>query len=422
MSPGTTPSEWKEHIHPNGWIYFVSQSYHVVTTSREAENSPIDPPLGNHEEAVVDVQGKAELYINHALQYASSERKDIVDNIVGNDNAAAEARAKFWIAYWNFMYRFPAHHESMRPITKPPTIAPLLAAQQVLNFFKMDLLRRRSDSEAPFTLNQCKELIDHLNKPLLETAQPFPIPDQRVALHALVAWVLWTAAKHYKLHRYGQHLRSDLEAEKEKTPLVFHALSSGLLFGAPRSHLERIRTALKTMMLQDRTDAWVTLLKVLEGELNVSNLGATVLLASSSAFLAVPGLDRFTRIVTLTSVVLTLSSVMTGLYLQWQTGKIRFKNVTFRPTALALLFSLPFAALVWGIILFTLSVIMYSVLGTADSNSANQPAGTASTTFGMSTWIPILAISCVFTIIVGITVLVFRFIRYKHRHRVSDVV
>jgi hypothetical protein len=231
-------------------------------------------------------------------------------------------------------------------------------------------------------LSQCKELLEHLEQKLLpESPQPFPIPDQSVALNALVAWILWTAgtcflsyieykhpsvwtliAKHYKSHKYGQHLQSDQEPQNERNMLLFHIVSSGLLFGAPRSHLERIRMALRTVKLQDRTDAWVNLMTAMERELTVSNLGvryssrskdkitlrhlwpvyrpsfvgnflifASLLLISvyrsSSAFLAVPGLDRFTRIVTLISVVLTLGSVMSGLYLQWQTGKIRFKGV-----------------------------------------------------------------------------------------------
>ncbi|THU93364.1 hypothetical protein K435DRAFT_861593 [Dendrothele bispora CBS 962.96] len=382
---------WKECFHPNGWKYRYHPSLHVISTQLTEAEISNDPKLGQeYRDAVLGSDSKPELYVNHKNRSASRKWNDVRDDVKLTDD--------LHIAYWDFMCRFPAHRALPKAPGDESSNSPefdsdaFRAAKQVLNFFKMDLIRRQSDSNAPFTLEQCKELLEYLNTYEEPSETSFDsIPSQTVAFTALISWILWTAAKHRKLHGYGtDYMQSEARHLHEAlgyTQVLFHLVSSTLLFGAARSHFERISTALETMRLQDRTDAWVTLLSTLDQELTVSNLGSTVLLSSSTAFLAVPGMDKFSRIVTLVSVVLTLGSVMTGLYLQWQTGKIRFKDESFEPMTLAIAFSIPFAALVWAIILFTASVITYSVLGTRPDQDS------LSTTFGNSTWIAVLAVS-----------------------------
>ncbi|THU89698.1 hypothetical protein K435DRAFT_968962, partial [Dendrothele bispora CBS 962.96] len=414
---------WEHYIHPNGWKYFYHPELHIVSSfdvTKISDDFKSEPLPGSEYDVVwPDEQNQKKLFVNHIRRYASFELGDIQDNAKQDDKVD-----QLHIDYWGFMCRFPAHRSLPKGDGPDGSSSDAFqSALQVLNFFKIDLLRKRSDSEVPFSLSQCKELLEYLNTYKEPSKNIFPgVPSQSVALTALISWIMWTAVKHQQLHKYGQYIQSEQPSLHERLShsnrFWFHLISSTLLFGGANSHLERISIALITMRLQDRTDAWATFLSTLNQELTVSNLGATVLLSSSTAFLAVPGIDKVPRIVTLISVVITLGSVMTGLYLQWQIEKIKFKDVKIQPTALAIIFSVPFAALIWGIILFAVSVITFSILGTVDSSEQSGQ----STTFGSSTWISVLVVSCVLVIIVGALVSVFRMIRYKHSHLVRDVV
>ncbi|KAF9070257.1 hypothetical protein BDP27DRAFT_1324080 [Rhodocollybia butyracea] len=392
-SPNTftkTPpeSEWEEHVHPNGGKYLYHPGLRVLSKTSRKVNIPNDLKLGSTFDIQLDENGHINLFVNHQESAKTADHDGLRR------------------CYWHFMCDFPSHRPLRDCGANEYGHAGLTsfdcdafhAAKQVLNFFKMDLLRRRSDSEAPFTLEQCKELLECLDTYEDPKHITFlDVPSQSSALTALVSWVLWTAMKHKIRHDFGGYMigkgRHQLQPklEVDRTTVLFHIISSVFLLGAPE--------------LQDRTDSWTSFLRQFDQELTVSNLGSTVLLSSSSAFLAVPGIDKVTRIVTLVSVALTLGSVTTGIYLQWQTGKLRFKDIDINHKALALVFSIPFVALVWAIILFTVAVIAYSILGTLDPPNE---------TFGSATWIPTLVVSCVFVVIVGVLVLIFRVVRYKH--------
>ncbi|THU87677.1 hypothetical protein K435DRAFT_919437 [Dendrothele bispora CBS 962.96] len=323
---------WNHYIHPNGWKYFYHPELHIVTSLDVTEipdNFKFEPSPGSEYDVVLqDTQGSQKFFVNHVRKYASFELRDIQGDAKQDDKVD-----ELHIAYWDFMRRFPAHRSLPKgdgPDGSPSDSDAFQSALQVLNH--PDLLRKReSDSEVPFSLIQCNQILEYLNTYKEPSKNTFPgVPSQSVALTALISWILWTA------------------------------------------------------------DAWTTFLSTLSQELSVSNLGAAVLLSSSTAFLAVPGIDKVPRIVTLISIIITLGSVMTGLYLQWQIGKIRFKDVKIQPTALAIIFSVPFAALIWGIILFTVSVITFSILGMVDLDSGSEQGG-QSTTFENSTWISVLA-------------------------------
>lgn len=147
--------------------------------------------------------------------------------------------------------------------------------------------------------------------------------------------------------------------------------------------------------------------------------------SSSTAFLALPGIDTATRIVVLFSIAFTLASVMTGIYIQMQTGKIRFNSpvrllghamnnnlISFQellsqgPT-LAILISIPFATLVWGVVLFAAAVIVYSLLGTQSTSDGTM------TPFGYPTSIVVLACTSFLLVVICIPVFFFRLIRWK---------
>ena len=108
---------------------------------------------------------------------------------------------------------------------------------------------------------------------------------------------------------------------------------------------------------------------------------------ASVGFLAAPGVDAVTRTIVLLSVVLTLGSIITGVYLLWrhQGGggrseySVRSLSLTSSFVHLRLQFSLlhsglhvdllaitlstPFTFLVWGVLTFLAAIISYSFFG-----------------------------------------------------------
>jgi len=130
-------------------------------------------------------------------------------------------------------------------------------------------------------------------------------------------------------------------------------------------------------------------------------------------FLTVPGIDSVTRIIALLSVVCTLGSIMTSVYLLWrhQGGKLEY-NIsllgTFQVNALAMILSIPFASLVWGVIMFLVAVVLYSFLGFQSTLAgSNVPVHG-----GLS--IAVLVSSMAVTVILLGSFLFFHFFRHRY--------
>ncbi|KAF5341283.1 hypothetical protein D9758_017638 [Tetrapyrgos nigripes] len=412
----SSSSSWQAFTHPDGWLYY----YHPETNSvMYASEQPKEDPEMNKTselenlEVLLDIRKKTEdvCQPRPSIRFVRF-RQNYYLSIYPDD---------LRIDYWKFMCDYPSHRPLFNDNQEPPfsDFEPFQNAKMVLNFFKMDLLRRRLDSEAPFDLDQCKELLDHLNT-YEPSSSRLTSPNEKVAFGVLISWILWVSAKHCQLHEYGRHSR------RKSDPL--------------RGYKQRITEAFRAMKLQDRTDGWVTLLRTIEQELTVSNLGATVLLSSSTAFLAVPGIDRNTQIITLMSMVLTLGSTITGLYLQCQTGRIGFKDVgqsilpsvfilqahrgryeELRPIMLAILFSVPFATFVWAMILFTVAVILFSKVGMSSSGEGASSTNPAPS-LGNAAFTAVLTVTCMFFVIVLIIVVFFRLVQWQRRQNIQKEV
>lgn len=407
---------WACHIHPNGWKYFRKDNLVTdvdVAELHEVENyaSIFQSALGEDKyEISVSKSDEDEalktLLVNHEMRCASEQKEDIMS---ADGNAECYDRR---IAYWEFMCRYPSH----RPL--PPHA--LSVARQLLDCYIMDALRRRSESHAPFSLEQSRELLEYLQKSdgmqdersqmPRGSASSFDIPSKSASLTALVSWIMLTSARHGDLHKYGQRSAHDFPSQRRKRDHPSYLIFSMLCFGAPRSHLHRANFALTTMKLQGRVDAWAEYLDLLNGELQISVLVATVVLTAAVSFLAVPGMVGLTLVITLLTVAFTLGSIMTGIYLQWQTGKIKFGSITAsRAALLSVFFSIPFALLTWAMILFTAAVLLYSFFGI--QMIPDQP----SQRFDRATYISVFTSSFLFICIISVTVVFFRHLRYTHR-------
>jgi len=178
-----------------------------------------------------------------------------------------------------------------------------------------------------------------------------------------------------------------------------------------------IHTAKINSDLRGDLDTWPTYVETLVREWSTFNLAATVLLSASVGFLGIPGIGSATRTVALLSVVFTLGSIMTSVYLLWrhQGGRRRVEyNISLlapgvQVDALAIILSLPFASLTWGVILFLVSVMLYSFFGFQSTF-----AGDNMHVRGKS-WVPVLFSSIV---VVVTTLGSFAFFRFFRKHHI----
>ncbi|KZT22381.1 hypothetical protein NEOLEDRAFT_658078 [Neolentinus lepideus HHB14362 ss-1] len=403
---------WVECVHPEGWRYF--QKDNIVTDAAPDRQQEVEQHIATIVRTLTDdsydisVSSSATdpalktVFVNHELRYASEKMHEVTSSA---DALTSDRRR---IEYWKFMCHYPAH--------RPLPSGALIMARQLLECYIMDSLRRRSESHAPFRLEQSKELLEYLEKfngtengtlMLKETTMGSGVPSRSSAIVELVSWILLTSARHRQLHKYGQRSVHNLQSKSNQH--ISFLLISAICFGAPRSHLHRTREALSTMKLQGRADAWAEFMDVLHGELGISVL-ATVVLTAAVSFLAVPGIDNVTIIVTLVTIAFTLASIMTGIYLQWQTGKVRFVDIepSLAPL-LATFFSVPFALLTWGMVLFTSAVLLYSILG------YEAQLDTSVGRFGRATYTSVFVFSFVFVCVIGVNVTFFRHLRHNHR-------
>jgi len=220
--------------------------------------------------------------------------------------------------------------------------------------------------------------------------------------------------KHRKTTRYG--LKTFKEANQlPSKPGVGFRLISAIFFFAPVDQRTHIRIARKSSKNRGDVETWSVYVNSLVREWSTFNLGATVLLSASVGFLAIPGVDSLTRTITLLSVVLTLGSIVTSVYLLWrhQGGRekleyhISWLQTDFQVDVLAIILSIPFASLAWGVITFLVAVIFYSFFGfQLTSTGSNIPI------HGKSS-ITVLISSVMVTLIMLATALFFFFFRNK---------
>ncbi|KIM73504.1 hypothetical protein PILCRDRAFT_829091 [Piloderma croceum F 1598] len=278
-------------------------------------------------------------------------------------------------------------------------------ARQSLHVFMMECLRLRSGSRAPFSLGECRELLDYLDKPSTPitpsvdgTAAPFSsMFVESTARTHLISWILLHAAYHNKATEYGmktysEYLTRSLHVRAHSHSMWFMVLSF-LCFGVSFIHRRHINVAQQNSELRGDQKTWPVYIESLVREWSTFNLAATVLLSSvfafichelrfylssraSVSFLAVTGIDNATRIATLLSVVMTLGSIMIGIYALWRhQGGVEYNmslvKTSFQGDVLAVILSIPFVLLAWGVITFLLAIVLYSFLGFQTTPSGN---------------------------------------------------
>ncbi|KAF8838705.1 hypothetical protein BDN67DRAFT_1012905 [Paxillus ammoniavirescens] len=157
---------------------------------------------------------------------------------------------------------------------------------------------------------------------------------------------------------------------QRRTSLLLQVLNR-LLFGSPEAHLKSIRRMwVDEIVVQPR---WKNFIVVLNDEWNRFTIFATVILAVDVSFLAVPGvLSASPSLATLSVYLSTLCAVGSLLVSVTLSGQInnqsrdsaegvanlmtRMTNTMLKRDSLAIVHSLPFALLIWGMIFFSLAL------------------------------------------------------------------
>ncbi|KII89994.1 hypothetical protein PLICRDRAFT_174795 [Plicaturopsis crispa FD-325 SS-3] len=397
VTPGATIEEviseekitvegWTVHVDADGHKYYerdgkLTNDLRVVEQSNKdvATDSVQGLDKDGWDEKLVDTminegQTPYELFIDHSRWYASSDKSKLSKR--ANEHREPQEVFELQTEYWRYMTQYPAHRSLPDGAEE--------AARRALNCFLMEGLRLRSDTTAPFSQEESKQLLNYLQTDYVPIgSQNIPptagIPSESAAKTALVSWILWNAATHRGLNLYGNKAKGqEFRSPLSKKSVAFFCIAT-VCFGVPHNHLESIVSAHKASKLRGDNEAWPTYIKQLSAEWTAFNLAATVLLSSSVGFLAVPGLDPRSRIASLLSIVLTLASVITGVYHLWSHGhaKAEYNISTITPRRskiLAIILSMPFVTLVWGVFAFLVAVILYAFFGFQPMANGTNPS------------------------------------------------
>ncbi|TFK47850.1 hypothetical protein OE88DRAFT_1738366 [Heliocybe sulcata] len=198
---------WSQCVHPEGWVYFQKGNIvtdvapdrlpevegHIATFARVLTNDQYDISVSSSpSNAALNI-----FFVNHELRYASSNMRDVTES------PGLPASQDIRMEYWKFMCHYPSH--------RPLPLGALAMARQLLDCYIMDGLRRRSESHAPFRLEQSKELLEFLDKMggtsddsdiFMTTTAASGIPSRSSSLVALVSWIMLTSGMSYHLKDY----------------------------------------------------------------------------------------------------------------------------------------------------------------------------------------------------------------------------
>ncbi|KAF9055033.1 hypothetical protein BDZ89DRAFT_1055656 [Hymenopellis radicata] len=319
------------------------------------------------------------LVVNHRHCIASYRVGDVKNASVNECNFHQLNRQRR--LYWNFLWRFPSH------IERCPERA-VKDASDALTWFYTDNLISGRASTVPFSKEECDEL-----RSLLQEL----IPQQSVAKVHFLAWLLREVCSFRNAEDYGLHTEKDLRRIKQERkqpdlstsdPTVmlptifpmFSCLITILFFGIPRSYLIHIKRSFEYRgRLNNMQQTWEAYITRLTREYSHFLLISTVLLSATVSFLAVPNVSRGSQMASIISVFSSLGSIVLGVFSIWrhQGSTKRTDSYAYMRNARhgwlgiyghAMLLSLPAALLVWSIIAFMVSIMVYTVSDVASDS------------------------------------------------------
>ncbi|KAJ7916696.1 hypothetical protein B0H13DRAFT_1997283 [Mycena leptocephala] len=384
---------WTAHVHPEGALYYVHDEKRIFTDAHlhkddifaiakpfldkieplhtgksTSRNSDVDLVL----DFVRDNEGKyschyyfAEhnrrvVFWDHPFEFTSLSRGKEVDGVTSPQHIETELTAQFW------------RHCDLFPCAISLTPALIVELRDILLHNIVDaMISPTSTVQYP---------VDYLLKMLTVTESlKENVGTDHGGSVCVLGRLMWTFTSHKFYNFHGEPC-----ARLDKTQSVYGSVPSRsllirvialLLFNAPLMHLRTLEDAHTDGIVSHVT--WRRITEVLDQEWQELTLFATVLLNADMAFLAIPTVEvgvntsRSTaQIASYVSAVASLGSIIVGLILARQNRNrcdanideaadylARHSDSLFGFQPLAILYSLPFALLMWGTLAFVVAFL-----------------------------------------------------------------
>ncbi|TFK32674.1 hypothetical protein BDQ12DRAFT_692200 [Crucibulum laeve] len=379
------PDGWVSYTHPEGALYFYHEEKCVFTEENIYENASVSERLLNAATTLFSRAEKDGISVAGCeLALEITQRKD------GQHMGYYFVEHSRRIVFWLDVFRGEKIFERVRGVK---TLSQSKYAIESQYWLHVELFP--NDRILPqFVLNELRETIVHAAAETLTSntsTAPFAAEELREMLHIVETLQLGAGGRNAHslcvsarlLHTFarskffnfcgqiGARLDNDQPMYKSSDPQKITALFtifSYVLFRAPDLHLR----ALQKVWLDHRITqvSWRMFIGNLNSEWMELTLYSTVIMNANVAFLAIPGVsDTETatagQIISYASTVASIGAVVIGLLLVRQNrtkGRddanealsfmTRLVGSAFGKESLAIMYSLPYALLMWGMLFF----------------------------------------------------------------------
>ncbi|KAJ6609080.1 hypothetical protein B0H10DRAFT_1954921 [Mycena sp. CBHHK59/15] len=380
-----SPVGWTAHIHPEGALYYVHETkriftdahLHNPTTFKIASSflEKIDRFLtenGICHEPVVDL----------VLDFV---RKETGEPECGYYFADHRDRIVFW--YDIFELEWLSHGNEVHGVASAQHIILVSSDFPVVDILILIMSFRRHCELFPSAMSLTSELVDELRDIVVHnvgdamtsptSTTPYSVDDLLKMLTVVESLKGSCVTLEYPSSQKFYLFHGEPCARLDKTQSVYGfvprrspliKIVSPLLFNAPLTHLQAFESVYTDEIVSHAP--WRRITDILDLEWQELILYATVLLNADMAFLAIPTVDNgehparsTSQICSYVSVVVSLGSIIVGLILSRQNRTrrdaedyideaadflTRHFQSRFGFESLAILYSLPFALLMWG--------------------------------------------------------------------------
>ncbi|KAJ3528761.1 hypothetical protein NM688_g7951 [Phlebia brevispora] len=397
------PNGWTSYMHPRGWAYFRNHEYHVITDEdiriplvcETLSNFCVQHPFG-------DLSDGFEVHIiGHTVQNSVCVLVDHNECLAGFDLIEKNSKESIsqWSVgklisqrrrYWTYVQNHPVH-------LALPAYA-FAEAKDALQALLVDHMLSGSRSTAPFSKQECRELLDTLSNFIEHGGSSLP------SCTTFVAWILRIIYTMRGENKYWQYNRRSFEEATAPRPnpkphhilsmkyrLLLSIIVNVLCFGIPYTYLSHTEKASEFHgRLEGLQAAWQDYTTQLAHEYANFVIAGTVLLSVTVGFLATPDITYPAKLLCIVAIFASLGSMTTAILFVWRHDRqissshtVTYPIAYFFPdlhtlsrqrayihnvrngrlglTGHAILLSLPPVLLVWALLMFTAAIVVYSV-------------------------------------------------------------
>lgn len=391
------PPGWQVHIHPEGCIYYSYESEENFDGCSKKIRVTTQADLV-HERVAETIENIAKFLYGHACQYPSFPVNAVdlvlelidVGEIIGYYFVHHENRCLFWLhdfdaieilqeccgatelshkqieleaQYWKHLDLFPhtsaLHSQILRQL------------QRIIRFAISDCMTSEVSAVCAFSIDVLKNTLDLIKDVDVDNDYIQSAHDK-----CFIARMM----NHFRHCQYlnyhgqqGARLSRDQTVHGdsyEKRSVMMKCLAP-LLFNAPYEHIRSLQR-LYVDSIVNQLD-WRTFVQKLNAEMQAFNLLATVLLSVNVGFLAIQSVDNgrgysLSQVASYVSVISSFGSMLLGVNIareSYTKGPDMVGNVQAHLQSLvhpkhgletlAIVYSLPYALLMWGMIFFVLA-------------------------------------------------------------------